>query len=241
MALIQCDECKREISDRAKACPGCGAPVARPVAVPVDQPIANPASKPKLPVETPVKKPPSSSKLLDPRANLRTLIVAVVVALAGWAVYSVYIHMRLASDRTQPNSQRRGLAHSTKRPRTILEAAAAAARDPKVLVDSDWVIGAGGKRWYEFTLSSPRRFSFEVSGVRSTKKGFSVYRVAGGEIAKLKSKKFRYQTDFSAERVRRFSKTGVVPAGRNAFVVRNSHNLMKAMTVRVKIVADPAE
>ena len=27
MALIKCSECSREISDRAKACPGCGAPV----------------------------------------------------------------------------------------------------------------------------------------------------------------------------------------------------------------------
>lgn len=28
MALILCEECKREISDRAISCPGCGAPVA---------------------------------------------------------------------------------------------------------------------------------------------------------------------------------------------------------------------
>ena len=27
MALIKCSECGREISDRAEACPGCGAPV----------------------------------------------------------------------------------------------------------------------------------------------------------------------------------------------------------------------
>jgi len=27
MALINCPECKREISDKASACPGCGAPV----------------------------------------------------------------------------------------------------------------------------------------------------------------------------------------------------------------------
>ena len=27
MALIKCDECGREISDRAAACPGCGAPI----------------------------------------------------------------------------------------------------------------------------------------------------------------------------------------------------------------------
>lgn len=27
MALVRCAECKREISDKATACPGCGAPV----------------------------------------------------------------------------------------------------------------------------------------------------------------------------------------------------------------------
>ncbi|MFM2323575.1 MAG: zinc-ribbon domain, partial [Pseudomonadota bacterium] len=28
MALITCNECGRQISDRASSCPGCGAPVA---------------------------------------------------------------------------------------------------------------------------------------------------------------------------------------------------------------------
>lgn len=29
MAMIQCSECKRDISDQALACPGCGAPGAK--------------------------------------------------------------------------------------------------------------------------------------------------------------------------------------------------------------------
>ncbi len=33
MALIECGECKRQISDRAPACPGCGAPIAASVPV----------------------------------------------------------------------------------------------------------------------------------------------------------------------------------------------------------------
>lgn len=32
MALIACSECRREISDKAASCPGCGAPVVKPVA-----------------------------------------------------------------------------------------------------------------------------------------------------------------------------------------------------------------
>jgi hypothetical protein len=31
MALIQCDDCGREVSDRAPACPNCGAPVVSPL------------------------------------------------------------------------------------------------------------------------------------------------------------------------------------------------------------------
>lgn len=35
MALISCSECRREISDKAAACPGCGAPVQKPVSTPL--------------------------------------------------------------------------------------------------------------------------------------------------------------------------------------------------------------
>lgn len=33
MALIECGECKRQVSDKAPACPGCGAPVGAPARV----------------------------------------------------------------------------------------------------------------------------------------------------------------------------------------------------------------
>jgi len=33
MALVKCTECGKEVSDKAAACPGCGAPIA-PVATP---------------------------------------------------------------------------------------------------------------------------------------------------------------------------------------------------------------
>lgn len=32
MALIPCPECRREVSDKAPACPGCGHPIAAPPA-----------------------------------------------------------------------------------------------------------------------------------------------------------------------------------------------------------------
>lgn len=30
MALIQCDECKKEVSDKASVCPNCGNPISAP-------------------------------------------------------------------------------------------------------------------------------------------------------------------------------------------------------------------
>ena len=50
MALIQCRECKQEISDQAAACPHCGAPN-RPVASPPPSPP--PASSPPPPMSPP--------------------------------------------------------------------------------------------------------------------------------------------------------------------------------------------
>ena len=50
MALIKCSECGREISDKATACPGCGAPTAAlptAAATPADSGAAPAATKPK--------------------------------------------------------------------------------------------------------------------------------------------------------------------------------------------------
>ena len=40
MALIKCAECSREISDKARSCPGCGAPVGAAASAPAQVPAA---------------------------------------------------------------------------------------------------------------------------------------------------------------------------------------------------------
>ena len=45
MALIACEECKREISDRAAACPHCGCPIAREPSEPARPAEAKAAAK----------------------------------------------------------------------------------------------------------------------------------------------------------------------------------------------------
>lgn len=65
MALIACDECGREISDRAATCPHCGAPVVPPAKIP---PYSPPAS---------IQEP---GFLKKPR-GCGTLIIAVIVMI----------------------------------------------------------------------------------------------------------------------------------------------------------------
>lgn len=48
MALVKCGECGNEVSDRAAACPKCGAPVTQEVAPPVA--VSSPG-KPVVPIE----------------------------------------------------------------------------------------------------------------------------------------------------------------------------------------------
>ena len=56
MALIKCGECGREVSDKAAACPGCGAPI--PAASPTASVIASTESGPAIPIHRrPIGKP----------------------------------------------------------------------------------------------------------------------------------------------------------------------------------------
>ena len=56
MALIECPECKRAVSDRADACPGCGYPMATDAAKSANKSPA-PQQSPK-----PTKDPPKAKK-----------------------------------------------------------------------------------------------------------------------------------------------------------------------------------
>jgi hypothetical protein len=47
MALIECSECSRQVSDKAPACPGCGAPVSRARAVVPEVSRIQPAATPR--------------------------------------------------------------------------------------------------------------------------------------------------------------------------------------------------
>ncbi len=78
MALIKCSECGREISDKAAACPGCGAPIE--VAADVER----------LPQHDEIEPSQSSSDAGSRSGSMQTFITIIVlvtvVFLIGWAI-----------------------------------------------------------------------------------------------------------------------------------------------------------
>lgn len=72
MALIKCLECGREVSDKANACPQCGAPIVSKA----------------VPAPSPVVTAPALTKA-KPRVRVTTLVLLAGLAFAGYLVYRV--------------------------------------------------------------------------------------------------------------------------------------------------------
>ncbi len=82
VALIKCSECGREVSDKAAACPQCGAPVVAQAAAPATPPPA-PA------VAAPAAAPP----VVKPRRRLRVTTLVLLAVLAA----VVYVVVKMSS------------------------------------------------------------------------------------------------------------------------------------------------
>lgn len=168
----------------------------------------------------------STSAFLDPKANLRSLIGLIVLVAVLYGGYQLYRYVNA------PRAPRGGA--------DIAADLASIVREPQVVVDEEWVVDAGGVRWVEVTLPSRREALFEVDGRSHSSKGFSVYRVSGSEIDNVRNRRdFRHDPAFHGKKVRRFKAREYAPRGRTAFVVANSENLLRSMSVRVKVVIDP--
>jgi hypothetical protein len=91
MALVKCSECGREISDKAAACVGCGAPVdgAKPAA-------AKPAQRPTA---------PAPARASQPWWRTPGAAVGAVAILAGLSVLGSVSSKRQAEDRAAAKAQ----------------------------------------------------------------------------------------------------------------------------------------
>lgn len=72
MALIFCSECGAQISDKATACPRCGAPVANPAPTPAPEVVSSPA-----PAPAPASSP--NAVKVCPETHLAKAIVVTII------------------------------------------------------------------------------------------------------------------------------------------------------------------
>ena len=100
MALIECPECKKQVSDKAPACPQCGAPI---VAAP---PMPSPETP--VPAETPA--PAKKGPKIHP-----VFLVLLVVAAAG----ILWLWRSATSDRAAPPSA--GLSGALRQPKKFVD------------------------------------------------------------------------------------------------------------------------
>ena len=116
----------------------------------------------------------------------------------------------------------------------VFVSSVAFARD---VVDSQWVIASGSAQWESFKLAAPTEVSASVNGVQDTAKGFRV-RLVNAEDARscgVAGGTCRELSSWRQPRTTGFTHTETVPAGEWAFLVENSENLLKRMTVQVKL------
>jgi len=121
-------------------------------------------------------------------------------------------------------------------------AARRALRGPEVVCDEELVVEANGAQMRGLTLPSARPLLVEATALKNADKGFNVYVMEMKDWeAFSQGARFRYFMALSAPKVTRFRRVATLPEGSYAVVVQNSENFLKAMAVRLKVVADPAE
>lgn len=91
MAIIQCPECKREVSDRAISCPHCGFPIQQAAASqPVEaQSPVSPSPQPASPSAASQPAAPQQPKKGSVAATI-AIVSLVIIALAGAAVWFLF-------------------------------------------------------------------------------------------------------------------------------------------------------
>jgi hypothetical protein len=99
MALINCAECGRQISDKATSCPGCGAPVVPPTILP---PKISQAQPPPLPA-TDLREASPATKDRKPAGCL--LKVAMVAVAIFAAIIALGIIASVLSGKKQPTAK----------------------------------------------------------------------------------------------------------------------------------------
>lgn len=93
-----------------------------------------------------------------------------------------------------------------------------------------------------FKFKRKLKVHVRIDGIKDTDKGFNVYAMPGKEWEKYKrGESFKHYPKFHGLNVIAYSKTGIVPKGRTAFVIANKNNLLNPMQVHYVITVNPEE
>lgn len=90
MALVSCAECAREISDKALACPGCGAPRA-PTPVSPRHKVTGPGGMPVNLMGSPLEAAQPTDPIESLPASSRTVYIALALLFGPLGLHDFYI------------------------------------------------------------------------------------------------------------------------------------------------------
>jgi hypothetical protein len=118
-----------------------------------------------------------------------------------------------------------------------------AAAESKTLVNDEWVIKPNAIQGRVITLGGDKPLKVIVEGLQDTKKGFTVRilpeKIWNDYVAKKVTAKGLDDYIHGVQVV--YRKTHKLEKGNWAVVVENTQNMLKSMSVRVKMIVDPKD
>jgi hypothetical protein len=194
MALISCGECGRQVSEKALACPQCGAPVATGAPAPESLPPGVP--------------PNWREELAEMKAAKKRTRPIFLIAIAAAVVGAFLVRRAVTSSVAAPPSA--GLR--------------AAFRQPQKLVSERTSLKEGQAMMYSFDLRSDARLEVRVNArpksvdvMLMTAAELERFKKAMGELF---GGKYTYRRALSGKSVLDMKETETLPAGNWAIVVR---------------------
>jgi hypothetical protein len=112
------------------------------------------------------------------------------------------------------------------------------------MLNEEWVLpSGGGAHSLSFTLPAAAPVLVEMTPVKHADKGVTLRIVPAEDIDACTGKSqgaCRSRPGFDGFKIRSFSHTETIPAGRWTFYAANTENLMFSATVHVHVVANPS-
>lgn len=108
------------------------------------------------------------------------------------------------------------------------------------MTDDDWVLSPGEVHSLAFTLATPTTLSVEMVPIKNADKGVMLRVVPADDLTACSGQgqgQCRSRGEFDGFQVRSFSHTGIVPAGRWVFFVKNDQNILHRAIVHVRVSA----